>query len=141
MQLIFLLRDALQVTTTLQNTKQGSYSIDPTRSAMYLQRKLPLNTELETTVTFVNRDGKTGNYVNTAPAKQLHCDCTILLYNCRTIILRHMMLVLHTTPILFFDYSTPVTEPIQNYIIRHRLQRKIQLLQKRRSKTYHLLFG
>jgi hypothetical protein len=24
--------------------------------------KLPLNTELETTVTFVNRDGKTGNY-------------------------------------------------------------------------------
>jgi hypothetical protein len=38
MQLIFLLRDALQVTTTLQNTKQGSYSIDPTRSAMYLQR-------------------------------------------------------------------------------------------------------
>jgi hypothetical protein len=41
MQLIFLLRDALQVTTTLQNTKQGSYSIDPTRSAMCNELKLP----------------------------------------------------------------------------------------------------
>lgn len=63
----FLLRDALQVSSTLQNSKQGSYSIDPTRSAMYLQRtkNFPLNTELETTVTFVNKDGKTGNYVNT----------------------------------------------------------------------------
>jgi hypothetical protein len=51
MQLIFLLRDALQVTTTLQNTKQGSYS-DPTRSAMQRTKNFPLNTELETTVTF-----------------------------------------------------------------------------------------
>jgi hypothetical protein len=34
----FLLRDALQVSTTLQNSKQGSYTIDATRSAMYLQR-------------------------------------------------------------------------------------------------------
>jgi hypothetical protein len=40
--------------------KQGSYTIDATRSAMYLQRKnFPLN-EFETTVTFVNRDGKPG---------------------------------------------------------------------------------
>jgi hypothetical protein len=70
MQLIFLLRDALQVSTTLQNTKQGSYSIDPHEVRCICNVKLPLNTELETTVTFVNRDGKTGNYVNTAPAKQ-----------------------------------------------------------------------
>jgi hypothetical protein len=41
----------------------------------------------------------------------------------------------------YFDYSTPVTEPIQKNYIRHRLQRKIQLLQKRSRKTYHLLFG
>jgi hypothetical protein len=33
----FLLRDAL-ISTTLQNSKQGSYTIDATRSAMYLQR-------------------------------------------------------------------------------------------------------
>jgi hypothetical protein len=36
----FLLRDALQVSTTLQNSKQGSYTIDATRSAMYSVPKL-----------------------------------------------------------------------------------------------------
>jgi hypothetical protein len=50
-----------------------------------------------------------------------------------------MMLVLHTTPILYFDYSTPVTEPIQKNIIRHRLQRKIQLLQSVKKKIIYYL--
>jgi hypothetical protein len=127
----FLLRDALQVSTTLQNTKQGSYSIDATRSAMYLQRtkNFPLNTEFETTVTFVNKDGKPGNYVNAVtPAPEaitlrMHHSFVQLpdnnfktrLYDTRSPYITNS----------YFDYSTPVTEPIQkNYIIRHRLQKK-----------------
>jgi hypothetical protein len=55
----------LQVSTTLQNSKQGSYTIDATRSAMYSVPKLSSKYRIETTVTFVNRDGKPGNYVNT----------------------------------------------------------------------------
>jgi hypothetical protein len=85
----FLLRDALQVSTTLQNKKQGSYTIDATRSAMYLQRtKLPLNTEFETTVTFVNRDGKPGNYVTVTPVPEAITLRMHSFYNCLTIILR-----------------------------------------------------
>ena len=127
----FLLHDALQVSTTLQNTKQGSYSIDPTRSAMYLQRtkNFPLNTELETTITFVNRDGKTGNYVNTVtPAPEaitlrMHHSFVQLPDNNFKTRVHDARSPYNTNS--YFDYSTPVTEPIQkNYIIRHRLQKK-----------------
>ena len=127
----FLLRDALQVSNTLQNTKQGTYSLDATRSALYLARtkNFPLNTEFETTVTFVNKDGKTGNYVGAVtPAAEaitlrMHHSFVQLpdnnyhprLYDARSPFITHS----------YFDYSTSVTEPIQkNYIIRHRLQKK-----------------
>lgn len=127
----FLLRDAMQVSTVLQNTKQGSYSIDATRSAMYLERtkNFPLNSEFETTVTFVNRDGKPGNYVTTvSPVPEvitlrMHHSFIQLpdnnfeprLYDARSPFITNS----------YFDYSTPVTEPIQkNYIIKHRLEKK-----------------
>ena len=127
----FLLRDALQVSNRLQSAKQGVYILDATRSAMYLQRtkNFPLNTEFETTVTFVNKDGKPGNYVPVVtPAPEaitlrMHHSFIQLpdnkfetrLYDARSPYITHS----------YFDYSTPVTEPIQkNFIIRHRLQKK-----------------
>lgn len=127
----FIIRDALQVATVLQNTKQGSYSIDASRSAMYLPRtkNFPLNTEFETTVTFANRDGKAGNYVSSVtPASEaitlrMHHSFVQLpddkfekrVYDARSPFITNS----------FFDYSTPVSEPIQkNYILRHRLQKK-----------------
>jgi hypothetical protein len=127
----FLLRDALQVSNTLQNSKQGAYAIDATRSAMYLPRtkNFPLNTEFETTVTFVNKDGRPGGFVNAVtPAAEaitlrMHHSFVQLpdsnyqrrLYDARSPFITQS----------YFDYSTPVSEPIQkNYIIRHRLQKK-----------------
>jgi hypothetical protein len=127
----FLLRDALQVSSTLQNSKQGIYSIDPTRSAMYLQRtkNFPLNTELETTVTFVNKDGKTGNYVNTvtpspeAITLRMHHSFVQLPDNKFKTRLYDARSPYNTNS--YFDYSTPVSEPIEKrYINRHRLQKK-----------------
>jgi hypothetical protein len=127
----FLLRDALQVSSTLQNSKQGIYSIDPTRSAMYLQRtkNFPLNTELETTVTFVNKDGKTGNYVNTvtpspeAITLRMHHSFLQLPDNKFKTRLYDARSPYNTNS--YFDYSTPVSEPIEKrYINRHRLQKK-----------------
>lgn len=127
----FLLRDAMQVSTVLQNTKQGSYGIDASRSALYLERtkNFPLNTEFETTVTFINKDGKPGNYVlSVTPAPEAI-----------TLRMHHSFMQLpdnnfeprlydYRSPYIvnsYFDYSTPVTEPIQkNYIIKHRLQKK-----------------
>jgi hypothetical protein len=56
----------LQVSTTLQNSKQGSYTIDATRvQCICSVPKLSSKYRFKTTVTFVNRDGKPGNYVNT----------------------------------------------------------------------------
>ncbi|WP_310379286.1 zinc-dependent metalloprotease [Flavobacterium sp.] len=127
----FLLRDAMQVSTVLQNTKQGSYGIDSSRSALYLERtkNFPLNSEFETTVTFVNKDGKPGNYViSVTPAPEA---ITLRMHH------SFMQLPDHNfeprlydvrSPYIinsYFDYSTPVTEPIQkNYILKHRLQKK-----------------
>lgn len=133
----FLLRDALQVSNTLQNSKQGTYILDPSRCAMYLPRtkNFKLNTEFETTVTFVNRDGRAGNYVaSVTPAAdavtlRMHHSFVQLpdsnyqkrLYDARSPFITNS----------YFDYSTPVTEPIQkNYIIRHRLQKKDPLAAK-----------
>ena len=127
----FLLRDALQVANRLQSSKQGSYSMDASRSALYFPRtkNFPLNTEFETTITFVNRDGRPGNFVSTVTPEpeaitlRMHHSFVQLpdnnfetrLYDARSPFITNS----------YFDYSTPVTEPIQkNFIIRHRLQKK-----------------
>lgn len=127
----FLMRDAIQVKNRLSTLKQGSYDIDASRSAFYLPntKNFPLNTEFETTLTFVNRDGQTGSFVNAvtpspeAITLRMHHSFVQLpdtnyqprLYDARSPYI--------TTS--YFDYSTPVTEPIDKYyIIRHRLQKK-----------------
>ncbi|MES1227008.1 MAG: DUF5117 domain-containing protein, partial [Bacteroidota bacterium] len=127
----FLLRDAVKVSSRLRSMKQGNYSLDKTRSAIYLPqtKNFPQNTELESTITLVNNDGETGNYVQsvTPSAEAI------------TVRMHHSFVQLpdkNYTPrafdarssffgISYFDYSTPVAEPIDKYFIaRHRLQKK-----------------
>lgn len=127
----FLLRDAMQVANRIRGSQQGNYSIDKNRSAVYLPRtkNFPQNTELEATVTFVNSDGNTGNYVNAvAPSAEaltlrLHHSFVQLPdagYTPRTFDPRSSYI-----PISFFDYSSPVSTPIEKYfIVRHRLKKK-----------------
>jgi len=127
----FLLRDAMQVTNRLRGNQQGNYSLDKTRSAIYLPRTKNFlqNTELEATLTFVNGDGNTGNYVNSvAPSAEaitlrLHQSFVQLPdndYKPRVFDPRSSYI-----PVSFFDYSTPVSEPIEKfYITRHRLKKK-----------------
>ena len=127
----FLLRDALQISAQLQQSQQGAYAIDDSRSAIYLERtkNFPLNSELEATITFVNKDGKPGNYVrevspqSDAITLRIHHSFVKLpdeqyeprLNDVRSSFINNS----------FFDYSTPVSEPIQkNFIIRHRLKKK-----------------
>lgn len=127
----FLMRDAMQVVNRLQNSRQGGYSIDLSRSAMYLPRtkNFPQNTELETTMTFVTRDARPGNFISSvAPSPdaltvRVHHSFVQLPdnnYKPRLFDARSGFI-----PISYFDYSTPVTEPINKmFIIRHRLQKK-----------------
>lgn len=127
----FLLRDAMQVTNRLRSNQQGNYTLDKTRSAIYLPRTKNFlqNTELEATLTFVNGDGNTGNYVNSvAPSAEaitlrLHQSFVQLPdndYKPRVFDPRSSYI-----PVSFYDYSTPVSEPIEKfYITRHRLKKK-----------------
>ncbi len=127
----FFMRDAMQVSSTLQKSKQGNYTVDLSRSAMYLARtkNFPLNTEFETTITFVTKDATPGNFVSSVtPAAdaitlRMHHSFVQLPdnnYKPRSFDARSGFI-----PISYFDFSTPVTEPINKYfIIRHRLQKK-----------------
>jgi hypothetical protein len=126
----FLLRDAIGVSNRLSGSGQGNYFLDATRSAIYLPRTkdFPLNTEIEATVTFVT-NGNPGGYVSSVTPSP----------DAITLRMHHSFVKLpdnNYTPRVFdsrsgyfstnyFDYATPVTEPIAKYFIaRHRLQKK-----------------
>lgn len=127
----FLLRDAMKVSNTIRRMRQGNYALDKTRSAMYLPRtkNFPLNSEVEVTVTYVNNDGEVGNYVQSvAPSTEaitlrIHHSLVQLPdhnYKPRVFDPRSSYI-----PISFYDYASPVSDPIEKYyIIRHRLQKK-----------------
>ena len=133
----FIMRDALKVSNRLRSSKQGAYNLDASRSAMYLPRSknFPLNTELETTLTFTNNDGQTGSFVNSvtpvpeAITLRVHHSFAQLpdtnfqtrLYDARSPYITNS----------YFDYSSPVNEAIQkNMIVRHRLEKKNPLALK-----------
>lgn len=127
----FLLRDAMQVANRLRRSQQGIYVFDKNRSVMYWPRtkNFPLNTEVETTITFTNTDGQTGNYVQSvtpspeAITLRLHQSFVQLPddgYKKRVFDPRSSFI-----PLNYFDFSTPVAEPIEKfYVIRHRLEKK-----------------
>jgi hypothetical protein len=127
----FLLRDAMKVASRLKASQQGIYSLDKSRSAIYLQRtkNFPKNTELEATITFTNTDGVSGNFVQSvtpsaeAITLRMHHSFVQLPdagYQPRMFDARSGFI-----PISYLDYSTPVSEPIEKYfIIRHRLKKK-----------------
>jgi len=127
----FLIRDAMQVANRLRRSQQGIYVFDKNRSVMYWPRtkNFPLNTEVETTITFANTDGQTGNYVQSvtpsaeAITLRLHQSFVQLPddgYKKRVFDPRSSFI-----PLNYYDFSTPVAEPIEKfYVIRHRLEKK-----------------
>ena len=125
----FFLRDAHDVAGTLKRTNQGSYKLDPSRCAFYLPqtKNFPLNTEVEVTLTFTGDEP--GNFVQqVVPTPQAI-----------TVRQHHSFVQLPDsgyTPrsydpragygsMSYFDYATPISEPIvKRFIDRHRLQKK-----------------
>lgn len=127
----FLLRDAMKAGSRIRGMKQGNYAFDKSRSAIYLpmSKNFPQNTELEATITLINNDGEAGNFIRTvvpsteAITLRMHHSFVQLpdnnfqprVFDPRSSFIN----------ISYFDYSTPVAEPIDKYfIIRHRLQKK-----------------
>jgi Met-zincin/Domain of unknown function (DUF5117) len=127
----FILRDAMRVANRIKSAQQGSYTFDKTRSAIYLDRtkNFPLNTEIEATITVTNADGTVGNFVQSVtPAAEaitlrMHHSFVQLPdnnYQPRKFDARSSFI--NTS---YFDYSTPVSEPVEkSFIIRHRLKKK-----------------
>ena len=127
----FVFRDVMKVANRIRGMRQGNYVLDKTRSAFYLpqSKNFPQNTELEATLTFVNNDGEAGNYVQSvtpsaeALTLRIHHSFVQLPdnnYKPRAFDTRSSFINMS-----YFDYSTPVTEPIEkHFILRHRLQKK-----------------
>ncbi len=127
----FILRDAMKVANRIKAAQQGTYTFDKTRSAIFLERtkNFPLNTEIEATITLTNTDGTVGNFVQSVtPAAEaitlrMHHSFVQLPdsnYVPRTFDARSSFI--NTS---YFDYSTPVSEPVEkSFIVRHRLQKK-----------------
>ena len=127
----FLLRDAGGIATTLRRSGQGGFSLDKSRSALYLPatKNFPLNTEMEATLTFVSTDGQPGAYVRSVAANP----------EAVTVRLHHSLVQLPNggfTPrildprssffgVSWFNYSSSVSSPIEEHMaVRHRLQKK-----------------
>lgn len=127
----FLLRDAVKAINRLKSTRQGNFTIDKNRSVIYLpsSKNFPLNTELEASITLMNSDGTVGNFVRSvAPSEdaitlRMHHSFVQLPddgYQPRTFDPRSSFI-----PVSYFDYSTPVSEPVvKKLVMRHRLQKK-----------------
>jgi hypothetical protein len=127
----FLLRDAMEAVNQIRSLKQGNYSLDKTRSFIYTSqcKNFDKNTELEASITLVNSDGEIGSFIRTAVASPeaitlgIHHSFVELPdnnYKPRVFDARSGFISFS-----YFDYSTPVYEPISKYyIIRHRLEKK-----------------
>jgi hypothetical protein len=125
----FYLHDAHDVVGALKRTNQGSYRLEPSRSAFYLPRtkNFPQNTEVEAMLTFVGDDpGRWVRDVTPTPqavtVRQRHSfiklpdeGYTMRLFDPRA----------GFFGISYMDYATPISEPItKRFIARHRLQKK-----------------
>ena len=120
--------DVHGVTGTLKRTNQGDYSVDESRSAIYLDRtkSFPDNTEFESSLTFTG--GKPGPLVRqTTPTpeaitlRQHHSFVRLPDDNYKP---RAHDPRCPSISISFADYAAPLNQSIQKrWIIRHRLEK------------------
>ena len=130
----FFLRDSHRVAQRLAATDEGTYTVDASRSAIYLPRTraFPDNTEVEATVTFTGEP--TGRYLPTvAPDPRsftLHLHHSFIRlpddgYEPLAYDPRAGVIPLSWGDDGYFDYASAVGEPLAvNYGLRHRLEKK-----------------
>ena len=125
----FLLHDAHGVAETLATTKQGTYKLDDSRSALYLPatKSFPKNTEFEATLTFTGKpEGEWIRSVTPAPdavtvrEHQSFVELPDGGYRPRVFDPRSGFYAMK-----YADYATPIQEPlVKRFIPRHRLRKK-----------------
>ncbi len=125
----FYMQDARDVIGTLRSQQQGTYTLDKSRSAFYLPRtkNFPQNTEVEVTLTFTGQ--ATGGFIrsvtptpNSITVRQHHSFVQLPDGNYKPRKFDPRSGYFGTS---FYDYATPIHEPIEKrYINRHRLEKK-----------------
>ncbi len=125
----FLMQDAHRVAARLKRAKQGSYSLDKSKSAFDFNRTkaFPNNLEFDAILTF--KGEPQGGYIRSVTPNP----------NLVTVSQHHSFIELPDSeyeprefdprcgayPFSYYDYATPVEEPIlKRYVTRHRLQKK-----------------
>ena len=125
----FLLQDAHGVKKRLQQRKQGTYKLEESRSAIYLPRckSFPKNTELEATITFVGEaKGQWIRSVTPTPdAVSVRMHHSFVELPDSGYEPRHYDPRSGFISTSYFDYATPIDQPIvKRFITRHRLKKK-----------------
>src|SRR5918993_5991957 len=126
----FFVRDAHGVAARLRVSKQGSFSLDESRSAVYLPRTkgFPRNTEVEVTLTFTSGEPAGPELQAVAPSAQavtIREHHSLVEAPDAAYVPRRFDPRVGVIPLTFYDYGTPVTAPLeQRWIMRHRLHKK-----------------
>lgn len=125
----FFIRDAVGISRTLKQTGQGSYKLDPSRSALNYDRtkNFPKNSEFDAILTFSGKPEGDWIYSVTPSAEAV------------TVTVHHSFIALPDANykprkfdpragfygIEYYDYATPIGKPLQKkFITRHRLIKK-----------------
>ena len=125
----FLMQDTHGVARKLKQMKEGTYKLDKTRNAIWMERTkaFPKNCEFEAMLTYVGEP--TGRRLPTVAPD---------VYSV-SVVQHHSFVELPddayqprefdtrsgSYPLTYLDYSTPIWEPIKKrYITRHRLEKK-----------------
>lgn len=124
----FLMQDMHGVALTLSQKKQGTFKLNATKSALWMERTkaFPLNVEFEALLTF---DGTPkgqalksvwqGSQLSTI---QHH---SFVALPDDAYVKRHFDPRCGSFPMTFYDYATPIDQPLKRqYITRHRLEKK-----------------
>lgn len=125
----FFIRDAHGVVERLRASKQGDYRLDESRSAFYLPgiKNFPKNSEFEVTLTFTGQ--ATGDFIrsvvptpSSVTVRQHHSFVELPDANFKP---RKFDPRGGFFGIAYYDYATPISEPIEKrFIARHRLEKK-----------------
>ena len=125
----FFLQDAHDVIGVLRNAQQGNYSLDKSRSSFYMPRtkNFPNNAEFEVTLTFTGQP--IGGFIrsvtptpSSVTVREHHSFVQLPDGNYKT---RKFDPRAGYFNFSYYDYSTPISEPIEKrFITRHRLSKK-----------------
>lgn len=128
----FLLQDAVGAAQDIARTRQGTYRFDASKSTVSLPhcKSFPKNTEFEMTITLTGENA--GQYLrdvvptaSIVTMNQHHSFVELPDLSKNEFKAREYDPRIGYGGIEYFDYATPISEPIvKRYISRHRLQKK-----------------